>query len=177
MVMMMVPIGTLLRIERRLDRGDLRAKPAQHLLQHVIAADAQLVADDLHVGVAVADVPSEARQLMRAHGSDLNQQLRLPGNPHDRTVLEHEAIAILECRRVREIEQERGAALAGQRDTAAMALVGIEHDTVDGPGQVPGADSLDLGGATHALALRTKSTVAPSAAPRPARRSGARRRP
>ena len=55
-----------LRIERRFDRRQLRAEPAQHLFQHVIAADAELVADDLHVGVAVADVPGEPHEFVRA---------------------------------------------------------------------------------------------------------------
>ena len=61
---MMVLVGAVLRIERRFDWRKPRAEPAQHVLDHMIAADAQPVADDLHVDVAVADVPGEPRQLV-----------------------------------------------------------------------------------------------------------------
>ena len=40
-------------------------EPRSHLLQHVIAADADPVADDLHVGVAVAEVPCEPHEAER----------------------------------------------------------------------------------------------------------------
>ena len=49
-----------LRIERRLQRGHLGAEPAQHLLQHVVSADADAKPIDLHVGVAIAKMPGEA---------------------------------------------------------------------------------------------------------------------
>ena len=48
-------------IERCLDRRQLGAEPAQHVLDHVVAAHAQPIADDLHVDVAIADVPGEPR--------------------------------------------------------------------------------------------------------------------
>ena len=57
-------VGALLRIEWRLDRRQAGAEPAQHVLDHVVAANAQPIADDLHVDVAVADVPGEPRQLV-----------------------------------------------------------------------------------------------------------------
>ena len=52
MVVVPVPVGTVLRIERRLDRGQARAEAAQHVLEHVIAADPQRVGHDLHIGAA-----------------------------------------------------------------------------------------------------------------------------
>ena len=64
------------RVERRLDANKSRAESAQHLFQHVVAADAQLVADDLNVGVAIADVPGEPCELMRAFRGDLDERLR-----------------------------------------------------------------------------------------------------
>ena len=127
----MVPIGTMLRIERRFDRGELRAETAQHVLQHMVTANAQLAADNLHVGVAIADVPGEPGEIMRARRRDLDQRLGLAGNPHDCAVLEHEPVAVPQRGRMRQVEQECGAALARQRDPPAMALIGVEHDMVD----------------------------------------------
>src|SRR5215813_7838888 len=59
-VVVCVPISTMLRVERRLDRGEPRAEAAQHLFQHAVAPDAQPIAHHLHLGVAIADVPGEA---------------------------------------------------------------------------------------------------------------------
>src|SRR5215831_18897681 len=131
-VVVCVPISTMLRVERRLDRSEPRAEAAQHLFQHAIAPDAQPVAHHLHLGVAIADVPGEAGELVRACGRDLEQRLRLAGHAHDGAVLEHKAVAVFQRGRLRQIEQKRRAALPCQRDPAAMALVRIEHDAVDG---------------------------------------------
>src|SRR5262245_51343914 len=63
-VVVCVPISTMFRVEWRLDRGEPRAQAAQHLFQHAVAPDAQPVAYHLHLGVAIADVPGEARELV-----------------------------------------------------------------------------------------------------------------
>src|SRR5262249_43081855 len=93
-VVVCVLISTMFRVERRLDRGEPRAQAAQHLFQHAVAPDAQPVAYHLHLSVAIADVPGEARELVRACGRDLEQRLRLAGYAHDGAVLEHEAVAV-----------------------------------------------------------------------------------
>src|SRR5262249_17212447 len=64
-VVVCMSISTMLRVERRLDRGEPRAEAAQHVFQHPIAPDAQRVAHHLHLGVTVADVPGKAGELLR----------------------------------------------------------------------------------------------------------------
>ena len=130
-VIVMVPICTMLRIERRLDRGELRAETTQHILQHMVTANAQLAADHLHIGVAIADVPGEPGEIMRARRRDLDQRFGLAGNPHDCSILQHEPVAVPQRGGMRQVEQECGATLARQRDPPAMALIGVEDDTVD----------------------------------------------
>ena len=98
----------------------------------MIAADAQLVADDLHVGVAVAEVPGEPGEVMRGGGGDLDQRLGAADHAHDAAVVEQETITVVQDGRVRQVEQERRAALARQRDATAVPLVEIEHNLVDG---------------------------------------------
>ena len=85
---------------------------------------------------------SRANSCSRRRG-DLDQRLALAGDTHDGAILEHEAVAVTQRGRVRQIEQECRAALAGQRNPAAMALVGIEHDAVDRRRAVPGASGSD----------------------------------
>jgi hypothetical protein len=137
MAMMMLLVRAVFRIERRLDRRKLRAETAKHVLDHVVAADAQPLAGDLQVDMAVADVPGEPRQFLRIGRRDLDQRLGLADNPHHGAVVEDEAVAVVQGRRLRQIEQKPGAALAGQDDAAAMAVVRVERDLVDGAGAVP----------------------------------------
>src|SRR5580700_7302281 len=73
----MLIVGAALGIERRFDRRQPRAEPAKHLLDDVIAPDAQPFADDLDVDVTIADVPSKPRQVVAIDSGDFNEGLRL----------------------------------------------------------------------------------------------------
>ena len=71
-----------------------RAEPAQHVLEHMVAADAQPVADDCTSAWRLPRCQaSRARSCERRRG-DLDQRLGLAGHPHDRAVLEHEPVAV-----------------------------------------------------------------------------------
>ena len=69
-------VGAVFGIERCLDRRKAGAEPAQHVLDHVVAAHAQPIADDLHVDMTVTDVPGEPRQLVSIGSGDLDKRLR-----------------------------------------------------------------------------------------------------
>ncbi len=97
MLMMMV-ISAALGLERRLDGGEPRTEANQHLFEHMIAADAQAIADHLHLRVPVAEVPGEASQLGRVGRRDLNQRLRPSDYPHNGAILQHEAVAVAQHR-------------------------------------------------------------------------------
>ena len=128
---MVLPVGAGLGLERRLHGCEMRAKAAQHLFQHRILPDAQPLAHDLNIGVAVSDMPGEPRKLLRTSRRDLDQGLTLADNQDDGAVIEHEAVAVVQHGRVRQVEQELCAPLAAQDHPATMALVGIEHHPVD----------------------------------------------
>jgi len=150
MVVVMVPIGTMLRIERRLDRREPRAEAVQHLFEHVVAPDPQPAADELNVGVAIAEVPSQPRQVIGARRCDFDQRLVLAGDVHDRAVVEYDAVAVTQRGDVREIEQESGAAATGQHNSAAVTLVGIKLDSVDSRNRIPTSRVFDAASAFHA---------------------------
>jgi len=142
-------VGAVFRIERRFHRPKSSAEPAQHVLDHMIAPNAQPIADDLHIDMPVADVPSEPRQFAAVGCGDFNQRLRPADDAHDAAVVEHEAITVTQCRRLRQVEQEGRAALAGQNDAAAMALMRIERNLINGAGAVPMASGPDCMCASH----------------------------
>ena len=109
-----VIVGAVLRIERRFERRQPRAEPAQHVLDYVVAPDPQPIADDLYIDVPVTDMPGEPRQLMRIRRRDLDERLRPADNPDDGAVVEDQAIAIVQGRGLRQIEQKARTALAAQ---------------------------------------------------------------
>lgn len=139
LVRMRVAIGAAFRLEHCIDHEKLCAEIGQHCLQHMVATDAQLFADDLHIGVPVAKVPGEPCERGRTGRSDLDQRLRLAVDAHDRSVIEHEAIAILQADGLGQIKQEPRALNAGQHDAAAMTFVGVENDGIDRRTRVPGS--------------------------------------
>ncbi len=103
----------------------------------MIAADAEPVAGDLHVDVPIADVPGEPRQLVGIGRGDFNERLRPADNAHDGAIIQQKPIAVTQRRGLRQIEQKRRAALAGQNDAAAMPIMRIEHDRIDGSRRDP----------------------------------------
>lgn len=128
-----------LRVERRVDRRDRGAKACRHLLQHVIAPDAEPVAHDLHVGVAVAEVPGELHQRERRPDHDLGQGFGLAGHQHDAAIVEHDPVAVAQRHGLVEVQQELGAAFALEHDAAAMPVTRVEHDEVGCGGRIPEA--------------------------------------
>ena len=60
----------------------------------MIAADAQTVAVDLHLGMAVAEMPGEPHEIRARRRSNLDQLLGFAGHAHQRAILEHQAVAV-----------------------------------------------------------------------------------
>src|SRR3974390_651092 len=77
LVLMMMAVGSRFRFERRVNLGQACAKPAQHLLQYVVVADARRIPADLHLGMAVAEMPSYPRQFVGTASRNLDQRLRV----------------------------------------------------------------------------------------------------
>ena len=154
MIVSMLPVGALLRIERRFDGREPRAEPAQHIFDHMIAAHAQPIADDLHFDVTVSDVPGKPCQFMASGGGDLDQRLRSADDAHDAAVVQHQAVAIPQSGCPRQVEQKGRTPFARQDDTATMPLVGVEQNVIDCTGAIPLAGRLDGVCAFHVVLKR-----------------------
>jgi len=150
-VAMTVRLGVraLLRIKRRIEGSQQSAEPPQHVLDHMIAANTQPIAHDLHLDVPVADVPGEPRQRMAVGGGDFDQRLRAGDDPHDAAIVEHKTVAVAQGDDLRQIEQKGRTALAGQNDPAALPLVRVKENLIDRAAAVPTARRLDCMRAFH----------------------------
>src|SRR6478672_8116830 len=67
-------IGAAFGIESRFDQGDLGAEAAHHLLDHMIAADADFRLENLHGQMTVAQMPRDIRKLARIAHADFRQR-------------------------------------------------------------------------------------------------------
>jgi len=143
-------VGAMLRIERRFERREPCAEPAQHILDHMITTDAQPIPDDLYVDVTIADMPGEPRQLMHIRRRNLDQPLGTANNPHDSAIVEHKAIAIVQSSGLRQIEEKPRAAFAAHDDAAAVALMSVKRHGIDSARGVPMAGGFDFLRTLHA---------------------------
>jgi hypothetical protein len=74
-IVMIMRIGAALRLKGGLDGVELRAEPRQHVFQNAVAPHPQPAAHDLHFGVAVAEMPGEAREGGGVLRRDFHQRL------------------------------------------------------------------------------------------------------
>ena len=73
----------------------------QHVLDHVVVADAQAPWQDLGRQVAVAEMPGEAREVLAVGGCDLEHVLVRRMHRQPAAVLEAEPVALGERPRLR----------------------------------------------------------------------------
>lgn len=172
--MTMIVRCTGFRIESRIERHHLRAKPAQHFFKDMIAPDTDTISDDLHIRVAVAEMPGQPHEFARRRGSDLDKFFRLAADAHDRAVFQYKTVAVAQRHRLVEIEQDFRALLAREHNAATLAVIGIEDNTVDGHGVGPLAGRGDGGDAMHTATLACRPGRAYGSAHRAARRQAPR---
>lgn len=152
-MLMLMPISAALGLEHRIDGMKRSAEILQHVLQHVIAADAQRLSDDLHLRMPVAEMPREPRERGRVGRGYFDQRLRFSFDPYDGAVVEHEAVAILQTDSFGQIKQEPRALYAGQYDASPMAFVSIEQNGIGCARAIPLAGFFDLARSFHETRL------------------------
>jgi hypothetical protein len=123
-------IGAALRVERRLDRRHFRAEPARHILDHMVAPDAQALGQEFGWQVAIAEMPGDAHQRRRVRAADFSELFGRRDDFDDAPVRELEPVAGAQHHRLGQVEQKGEAANARHRNAASVALVVIEDDGV-----------------------------------------------
>lgn len=146
---MSLGVGAALRIERRFDFDDRGAKPAHHVLDHMIAPDAKPSGCDLRLQMPVAEMPSDAHQVMRIVAADFGQRLRRRDDFDEAAILERQRITAAKRYRRFQIEQEFKSTRSHHREPPAMTVVKIKHNGIGGRLR-PAMLRLNLGRADHA---------------------------
>ena len=129
---MAAEIGAAFRIEWGLDLDDPRAEPFDHVLDHMIAPDAQVPAGELNRQMTVAEMPGDSDQEMRVVAANLEQGFGGGDDLDQPAVLEHQRVAAPQHYNLRQVEQELKSARARHHHPAAVPIVEFEHDAVSG---------------------------------------------
>lgn len=125
-------IGAALRIERRFDGDDARAEATHHLLDDVIAPDAQALADDLGRQMTIAEMPRDPHQMLRIGAADFHQRLGCCDHFDQPAVFEYQRIAAAQRDGLFQVQQEFQPARAGHRHAPPVPVVEIEHHRIGG---------------------------------------------
>jgi hypothetical protein len=141
-------IGPAFGIERRFDLSHPPPELADHILDHVVPANAQAPARDLGRQMAIAEMPGDTHQMLRIGAANFNQRLRRRHHLDQPAILQHQRIAATQRHRFLEVEQEFQAARAGHRQTPPVPIVEIEHHGIGGR-LGPGRRRQHLDGADH----------------------------
>jgi hypothetical protein len=123
-------IGATFRIEWRLDFDDARTQSLDHGFDHVIAPDSQAAACDLRRKMAVAEMPTDANQMLRILAADFQQRLRRRHDLDQPTIFENKRIAATQRHGMLEVEQKFKSARARHRHPSPMPVVEIEDDRI-----------------------------------------------
>jgi len=143
-------IGAPLGIERRLDLDHAGAKSTHHVLDHVVATDAQTLGHELRRQVPVAEMPGDAHHVHRIGAADFHQWLRCRDDLDQPPVFQHQRVAAPQSCHLRQIEQKLQPAGSGHRQPPPMAIVEFEDDRIGGL-VAPRGCGLDGCGAKHRL--------------------------
>jgi hypothetical protein len=145
-------VGAAFRIERRLDLDHASAEPSHHVLDDMIAANAQSAPGDLSRQMAVAEMPGDANQMLRILAADFHQWLRRSHDFDQPAVFEQQRVAAAQCDGMLKIEQESQPARARHRHSPAVAIIEIEHHSI-GRRFAPAVMRLNLRRADHSQTL------------------------
>jgi len=123
-------ISAAFRIERRLDRRDLGAEPARHVLDDVIPPNAQALLEQFGRQMPVAEMPGDAGERGGVGGANFGQFLGRGDHFDDPPVVERQPVAAAQHHRFGQVEQEGEPAHAGHRDAAAVTVVIVENHRI-----------------------------------------------
>ena len=139
-------IGAAFGIEWRLDLDHARAEPAHHLLDDMIATDAQAFGHDLRRQMAIAEMPGKLDLMNTVTRRDL-KQLLIRGNDFDEAgvAFENQQVAVFEDHRLLEVEHHHVVMNHMQQLAAQMSFVMRQHHDIDRWG-IAGAGLLDFRG-------------------------------
>jgi hypothetical protein len=87
-------IGADFWIERRLQIDNLASEPRHHFCNHMVGANAQSLAGDLHGQMPIAEMPGNTQKVRGTGGRDFEQRLSGGADPKVAAALQFETVTL-----------------------------------------------------------------------------------
>jgi hypothetical protein len=131
--MAVATVRSALGLEGRPYPCKFRSETKEHILDHVVGANAENIVLDFRRQMPISQVPSKAHQLMGVLVPDFDNQFRRGLDFQPPPIFELQAIAIGHRHRFRKIEKDVFALISSQANTAAMTRIKVERKSPRGP--------------------------------------------
>jgi len=148
-IAMSVMVDLLLRLERAFDLHHRATLPAHQLGQVGMAGNIERVDRHFRRNVMAAEMPGEAHQPQRVLGADFQQAFRSGLDLHEAAILQLQRVAIVQRRRLVEINREFEPASSLHGDAAAVAVLITKAERIDDALGADGGLAKDGSGAKH----------------------------
>jgi hypothetical protein len=119
-----------LGIEWRVEGFNVAAETFNHVLNDVIGADADAIAEQLHRQMTVAEMPCDPHEFALVVRMDFQQRLRPGADPDNLTALQREPVAIPQSHRLRKVDQDFLPVLRDQNDPPAMTAIEVDQHLI-----------------------------------------------
>lgn len=144
-----VMVGLLLRLERALDIRHRTALAANQLGQSGMTGDIERVGRHFRRDMMAAEMPGEAHQPQRVLGTDFQKAFRSGLDLHEAAILQLQRIAVVQRRRLVEIDREFEPACSRHCDAVAVAVLISKAERIDDALGANSGFAKDGSGAKH----------------------------
>jgi hypothetical protein len=121
-------VRATLRLEGDLHLHEIRSETAEHILDHMVGANAKNVVSNFRRQMPISQVPSEPHKLMRIFVPDFDDGLHGGMDLQPPSVGQLQAISIRHRDSFRQVEKDIFTLICSQANAAAMACVKIESE-------------------------------------------------
>ena len=126
-MLMSTAISAGLRLKRQRHLLDHRADPLEHIREHRIVFELQIIGPNFNRRMPVAKVISRPRKRQRIPRGDHQYSLRRRDHPHQRTILRDQHVTIAQHGTARQHQRHLFTVVERRRQTALATCVEIER--------------------------------------------------
>ena len=122
-------VGAAFRLERSLQPEKLGSEAMEHVLDHMIRANAKNPIENFSRQVPVSQMPGKAHELIGITVRDLDNRLRSRLHHEQSPIFELQGVPVSHSNRFRQIQKHILALIRNESDATAMARVEIERES------------------------------------------------
>jgi hypothetical protein len=107
---------------------EIRSETAEHILDHMVGANAKNLVPNFRRQMSVSQMPSKPRKLMRIFVPDFDDGLRSGVDLQPPSVVQLQSISVRHCDGLWQVEKDSFPLISSKANAAAMARIKIERE-------------------------------------------------